>query len=123
MRSATALELTVITCGFPGTTRRIGSYWPALARWATNMDFLLALVSPALFPVLERVLEVAFLTGFAHSWKLQATQKGQPNKALPSLARRKRPARRLTVCSPFLKLRLTLEESTTILHMQPRKGA
>lgn len=62
------------------------------------MDCLLAMVSPALFPALERVLEVAFLTGFAQSWKLQAMQKGQPNKALPSLARRRHPVRKLTVC-------------------------
>ncbi|CAL8464396.1 g3931 [Coccomyxa elongata] len=59
------------------------------------MDTLLAIVSPALFPTLERVLEVAFLTGFAHSWKLQATLMGQPNRALPNLTRRRRPVRKI----------------------------
>ena len=61
------------------------------------MDTLLAIVSPALFPTLERVLEVAFLTGFAHSWKLQATLMGQPNRALPNLTRRQRPVRKTKV--------------------------
>lgn len=68
-----------------------------------DMDTLLAIVSPALFPALERVLEVAFLTGFAHSWKLQATLMGQPNRALPNLTRRRRPVQKAKVgAGPFM---------------------
>lgn len=61
------------------------------------MDFLLAFVSPTLFPALERALEVAFLTGFVQSWKLQATQNGGTARGLPSLRRRRGVVQRHTV--------------------------
>lgn len=59
------------------------------------MEFMLSVVSPTLLPALEKSLQVAFVTGFATSWKLNATSKPHVTASMPSLPRLGR-ARRLS---------------------------
>ena len=48
-----------------------------------SMDFMLSVVSPIVLPALEKSLQVAFVTGFATSWKLSAA--ANPHAKAPSL--------------------------------------
>ena len=66
------------------------------------MEAMLSVVAPSLFPALERSLQVAFVTGYALSWRLNTHSKAQNKTSLPLLPSRGRPRRHSSKVRPCM---------------------